>query len=190
MSPRSIRRAQEHKARKLAYKAEKALQRNRDCEEAKTHSADLIGDPSPEIYDEFSPELIAEPDSSRDLHRNPFPPPASPLAHNLTPSRKRRRPIPSSPAQLRATARQFPTLHRRHESGGQANRLPQRFPPWPRRPLPHPAARKRKRIQRTLPRSPARAPSLDSDRTLTHRGHGPALLAGPARAQSPAALLR
>jgi hypothetical protein len=43
MSPRSIRRAQEHKARKLARKAEKsALQ------------------PNPELYDEFSPELIAE----------------------------------------------------------------------------------------------------------------------------------
>ncbi len=35
------RRAQEHKARKLAYKAEKALQRNRDTEEVKTHSSDL-----------------------------------------------------------------------------------------------------------------------------------------------------
>ncbi len=111
MSPRSIRRAQEHKARKLAYKAEKALERNRGAEEVKTHSADLIGKPSPELYDEFSPELIAEANAARErVHRRAgLLPSLQPVSPAALASRTQLDPEPEasaihtiSPAQLRA----------------------------------------------------------------------------------------
>ncbi len=98
MSPRSIRRAQEHKARKLAYKAERALERNRASEEGtKTHSADLIGEPSPEIYDEFSPELIAEANAARErVHRRAGLLP--PSQRDALPSRRQLDPEPETSA--------------------------------------------------------------------------------------------
>jgi hypothetical protein len=60
MTPRSIRRAQEHKARKLARKADKAALQNRGCEGAAVAPATqpqirmadvafLNDSPSPEI---------------------------------------------------------------------------------------------------------------------------------------------
>ncbi len=96
MTPRSIRRAQERKALKLARKAEKAALQNREGEAAAApvaceapplaaklatslplqrvdqphiRMADvafLNDSPSPEILDEFSPELIAEANAVRE----------------------------------------------------------------------------------------------------------------------------
>ncbi|HEX4807293.1 MAG TPA: hypothetical protein VH325_00055, partial [Bryobacteraceae bacterium] len=89
MSPRSIRRAQEHKARKLAYKAEKALERNRDSEEA----------------EEFSPELIAEANAARErVHRRAGlgSPDALPYRTKLQTEPEASATHPISPAQLAA----------------------------------------------------------------------------------------
>ncbi|MBV9499445.1 MAG: hypothetical protein JO138_08720 [Acidobacteriaceae bacterium] len=64
MSARSIRRAQERRAKKLARKAEQtALLQNRDCEGA---AAAALTEPNPELLDEFTPEFIAEANAVRD----------------------------------------------------------------------------------------------------------------------------
>jgi len=63
MSPRSIRRAQERQAKKLARKAEKAAGQAA----SEIGPASLSQPPSPEFYDEFSPEFIAEANAVGDL---------------------------------------------------------------------------------------------------------------------------
>jgi hypothetical protein len=66
MTPRSIRRAQEHKARKLARKTERAAVQPAAPEPISMKDFAFLGEPSLEILQEFSPELIAEANAARE----------------------------------------------------------------------------------------------------------------------------
>ena len=99
MTARSIRRAQEHKARKLARKAEKAAVPPATQPTIRMADFAFLNDPpNPELYDEFTPELIAEANAARErVHRRagllpPSQPAGTPDAHVR----------PASPAQLSA----------------------------------------------------------------------------------------
>jgi hypothetical protein len=111
MTPRSLRRAQQRKAEKLARKAEKTALQNRDGSGGAPQSATqptirmaditlLNHSPSPEILHEFSPELIAEANAVRERvwRRAALPSPAMQVESEPNASATRA----PSPAQLTA----------------------------------------------------------------------------------------